>query len=195
MNIGYHQYNLITLRLVLKHLRKKLSKKEKNQIYITFLWPSNRKEIELLYDYYQLYKEKDKNPSGNAYMVNRSSIMCIVEYEETLLLMAGDGYFKDILPSIRILTGSQTICPISQNALIKIPHHGSTENNKGLDEIIEKIPCDKFVLTNVEEDHRSKRNSVKVDDYIIKLSKTKSIYSNSDYEGLNITKEQIINII
>lgn len=190
-----YQYNSGNAIFFSVEQRKKLSKKEKNQIYITFLWPSNRKEIELLYDYYQLYKEKDKNPSGNAYMVNRSSIMCIVEYEETLLLMAGDGYFKDILPSIRILTGSQTICPISQNALIKIPHHGSTENNKGLDEIIEKIPCDKFVLTNVEEDHRSKRNSVKVDDYIIKLSKTKSIYSNSDYEGLNITKEQIINII
>lgn len=176
--------------------RRKLPKKEKNQIYITFLSPTDRKEIEPLYDYYQQYKEKNKNPSGNAYVVNKSSIMCLVEYEETLLLMAGDGYFKDILPTFKILTGSQTICPISMNALIKISHHGSSDNNEGLDEIIGITQCDKFVITNVEEAQRNGKNSVKVADYILELSKNSSVsvYSNSDYEGLEITKEQSISL-
>lgn len=176
--------------------RRKLPKKEKKQIYITFLSPTDRKEIEPLYDYYQQYKEKNKNPSGNAYVVNKSSIMCLVEYEETLLLMAGDGYFKDILPTFKILTGSQTICPISMNALIKISHHGSSDNNEGLDEIIGITQCDKFVITNVEEAQRNGKNSVKVADYILELSKNSSVsvYSNSDYNGLKITKEQSISL-
>lgn len=176
--------------------RRKLPKKEKKQIYITFLSPRDRKEIEPLYDYYQQYKEKNKNPSGNAYVVNKSSIMCLVEYEETLLLMAGDGYFKDILPTFEILTGSQTICPISMNALIKISHHGSSDNNEGLEEIIEITQCDKFVITNVEEAQRNGKNSVKVADYILELSKNSSVsvYSNSDYNGLKITKEQSISL-
>ncbi len=189
-----YQYNSGNAIFLSAEQRRKLPKKEKDQIYITFLSPTDRKEIEPLYDYYQQYKEKNKNPSGNAYVVNKSSIMCLVEYEESLLLMAGDGYFKDILPTIKILTGSQTICPISKNALIKISHHGSSENNEGLDEIIRIIPCDKFVLTNVEEALRNKKNSVKVDDYIINLSQTKSVYSNSDYNGLKITREQSISL-
>lgn len=129
-------------------------------------------------------------------MVNKSSIMCLVEYEETLLLMAGDGYFKDILPTFEILTGSQTICPILMNVLIKISHHGSSDNNEGLEEIIEITQCDKFVITNVEEAQRNGKNSVKVADYILELSKNSSVsvYSNSDYNGLKITKEQSISL-
>ena len=110
--------------------------------------------------------------------------------------MAGDGYFKDILPTFEILTGSQTICPILMNALIKISHHGSSDNNEGLEEIIEITQCDKFVITNVEEAQRNGNNSVKVADYILELSKNSSVsvYSNSDYNGLKITKEQSISL-
>lgn len=189
-----YQYNSGNAIFLSTEQRRKLSKKEKDQIYITFLSPTSRKEIESLYDYYQQYKEKHKNPSRNEYVVNKSSIMCLVEYEETLLLMTGDGYFKDIIPTIKTLIGPQTICPISKNALIKIPHHGSSENNKGLDKIIEFIPCDKFILTNVEEDSQNKQNSVKVDKYIISLLQKKTVYSNSDCNGLTIVKEQAIDL-
>ncbi len=189
-----YQYNSGKAIFLSAEQRRKLPKKEKSQIYITFLSPTDRKQIELLYDYYQQYKEKHKNPSGNEYVVNKSSIMCLIEFEEALLLMTGDGYLKDILPTIEMLKSSRTICPLSKNALIKIPHHGSEENNKGLEEIIKLIPCEKFILTNVEEESRSKNNAVKIADYILGLSQEKTIYSNSKYEGLNAEDQKPIKL-
>ncbi|SFD08470.1 MBL fold metallo-hydrolase [Butyrivibrio sp. YAB3001] len=189
-----YQYNSGNAIFLSAEQRRKLPKKEKSQIYITFLSPTARKEIELLYDYYQQYKEKHKNPSGNEYVVNKSSIMCLIEFEEALLLMTGDGYLKDILPTIEMLTGPKTICPLSKNVLIKIPHHGSYKNNEGLEEIIKLIPCEKFVLTNVDKKSLSKNNAVKIADYILNLSQEKTIYSNSEYEGLNADDKQSIEL-
>ncbi len=164
---------------------------EKDKPYITFLWPTKSEEIKNLYEGYKYYKEHKKNLSNNACIVNKSSIMCLIEYEEFCILMTGDGFLRDIKKPLKDLMDEQKIvCPIcdEHNRLFKLPHHGSEENNSELDNILKMFPCDKFVLTNVEKTKQEQKVSVKVADSILKLSKVKDVYSENEYEGLKISK-------
>ncbi len=143
--------------------RKKL-KKAKGQIYITFLSPQKEK-VQKLYEYYNYYKYNSrKTKHSNSKIVNQSSIMFILEYDNYVILMTGDGYISDIMKDITILADEeQTNDHIKAFDLIKIPHHGSKENNEELGKLLEKIPCNRFIITNTF----TKRSSVRIEEKLI----------------------------
>lgn len=128
--------------------RKKLVKND-DEIYFTFLGPS-KNEVENLYSAYEYYKKFNKLKSNNAEIVNKSSIMFMLEYKENTIVMLGDGYISDINSKLQILTDSnQTYCSVEKISLLKIPHHGSENNNMGIQTPICKL-CNDYVLTTTE---------------------------------------------
>lgn len=156
--------------------RKLLPKIEKNIIYITFLAPTKDK-VGKLYEYYKYFKKMEKKESGDDVIVNQSSIMFLLEYGNNSILMTGDGFISDIIENIKILSSKEILQPIKRLNLIKIPHHGSKENNEQLDELLRTIECNDFIITNKFND-----KSVKINSGLANILKNKNVYSSS-YDG------------
>lgn len=147
---------------------------KKEEIYITFLNPPKEK-IEELYQNYQYYKKTGKKMSNDTKVVNGSSIIFILEYDGKAILMSGDGYIADIIPFIEILSDEKkTYCPINKLDLIKIPHHGSKDNNEKLDKLLEKMNCNKFIITNGD------KGNVKIENGLKEILKDKEVYASDN---------------
>ena len=112
--------------------------------------------------------------------------MFILEYNEKAVLMTGDGYISDIMPFIDILSDDKlTHNTIKKLDLIKIPHHGSKENNKQLDGLLEKMDCNKFIITN------SSNGNVKIENDLIEILRYKEVYVSEECEKYNGLKNLI----
>ena len=180
--VSYKEYQDNTGDIIFLSVKQRQKCKiGKGKIYITFLNPSKEK-VEELYQNYKYWKKKEKKKSNDAKVVNRSSIIFILEYNEKAILMTGDGYISDIITFIEILSDNELTCvPIKKLDLIKIPHHGSKENNKKLDKILERMSCEKFIITNSTE------GNVNIEDELIRMLKNKEIYVSEEcnkYDGL-----------
>ena len=155
--------------------------------------------MQKLYEYYDYYKSRNKRKAGNGKIVNQSSIIFILEYNDYVVLMTGDGYIEDIIEDIKDLSdANKTNDPIEKIDIIKIPHHGSKDNNKQLDELLRRLPCDKFIITNKFKD--LKQNDVRINKELIDILNGKTVYSSS-YEGeykdkeiLTVIKENVIKL-
>lgn len=162
--------------------RKKYPIKDE-EVYITFLNPSKEKVEKLRYNY-DYYKSTGKTKSNDAKIVNGSSIMFILEYDGKRVLFTGDGYIGDILPIINDLSNEESSAQtIKELDLIKLPHHGSLDNNKQLDELLTKMHCEKFIITNGES------GNVKIEEDLEKILEGKTIYINKNcdkYRNLKI---------
>lgn len=176
--------------------REKLYKKN-NVIYCTFLSP-NKDVVKKVYDNYIYYKDLKKIKSKNEKLINKSSIIFLLEFKNITILMTGDGYISDIKDNLIKLTTS-IMCPIKDIQLFKLPHHGSKENNLGIEEIFEKINCEKIIITNNIKP--LKKRDVKLEDNLIKEIKEKKVYCSSfggtykdKSEELNIMKNNKINL-
>lgn len=132
--------------------QRKMIKIEKDKVYLTFLSP-NRDKVEELHKAYRYNKDNNKLKVGrNSEIVNRSSIMFLLEYNSKVLLMLGDGYVEDIKDKLVLLSDSSARC----NALIhidctKVSHHGSPKNNEGIEYIKNNLKCNAFILTSKNE--------------------------------------------
>ena len=194
--VSYKEYqdNFGSIIFLSTSQRKKLEK-EKDQIYITFLSPEKEK-VQKLYEYYDYYKSKSKLKNNNEKIVNQSSIIFILEYNEDAVLMMGDGYIEDIIEDIDNLSDTEkTNDPIRKFDIIKIPHHGSEANNRQLDKLLEKLPCNKFIITNKFVD--LKPGDVQIKSELIENLIGKTVYSSSyegKYEKLTITKKNKIEL-
>lgn len=167
--------------------RKKLQHTN-DEIIITFLSPTKDK-VKNLYNYYRYYKNKGGLKSDNSEIINRSSIMFLLEYKETSVLMTGDGYISDIMPYINELVGDKTLHSIKKLELIKIPHHGSKSNNLDLEQLLEKIKCDKFIITNGDN------GNVKLEIELKRALANKIVYSSAECSKYSDLKVQIQNRI
>lgn len=182
--VSYKEYqdNSGMINFLSVNQRKKLVLDNK-KVYFTFLSPDQDK-VKNLYDYYSYYIEKGKKRTDDAEIVNRSSIMFILEYQKKSILMTGDGYISDILQSIEQLADpKETVQPIIHFDLIKLPHHGSTKNNLGISELLKYIPCNKFIITNEDD------GSVSISDEIKNMPSCNRIYCSNysqKYEGMNV---------
>ena len=164
--------------------RKKIQNK-KGEVYITFLNPPKEK-VEELYENYKYYQRTGNKKSNDKEVVNGNSIMFILEYNEKAVLMTGDGYISDIMPFIDILSDDKlTHNTIKKLDLIKIPHHGSKENNKQLDGLLEKMDCNKFIITN------SSNGNVKIENDLIEILRYKEVYVSEECEKYNGLKNLI----
>lgn len=190
--VSYKEYqdNKGDIIFLSKSQRQKL-KRNKEKIYITFLSPL-REVVENLYNAYHYYKENNKIIPNNAEIVNRSSIMFLLEYKNSAILMLGDGYISDIIKSIDLLSDEKNAFePIKKVSLIKLPHHGSAENNTELHSLLLKIHCEMFILTNSDE------SNVQIHESLKNELKGKDIYSANlceKYEGLKVVCKREIEI-
>lgn len=169
--------------------RKKLVKND-NEIYFTFLGPS-KNDVENLYSAYKYYIEhkRKKKKSNNSVIVNKSSIMFMLEYNKNTILMLGDGYISDVNSKLQILTNpNQTYCHVEKISLLKIPHHGSVDNNKGIQTYIREL-CDNYVLT------ASKFGNVEIATVLKQNLKGKNIYvSNNELDIIKLNLDNNHNV-
>lgn len=170
-------------------------KNNDSDIYLTFLWPPKETVAKLQEDYEYCKRNKITSSKDTAEIVNRSSIMFMLEHNQKRILMLGDGYIEDIIGSIKELTDKENcLKPIEKADLIKIPHHGSEKNNEKLDELINMVPCDNFIITNCDSTANS---SVKISDKLkntlnrptIKIYVTKNSEKYSGLENVDIKSE------
>ena len=116
--------------------------------------------------------------------------MFIIEYQRKAILMCGDGYIRDIYSYIEELSdGNKTLYPINKFEIIKVPHHGSLENNRELGRMLDKVGCDKFIITN--EDN----GNVKIKDEIKKFLSDKKIYCSNECSKFNDLDVEVTNQI
>lgn len=171
--------------------RRKLMYEDDNKVYFTFLSP-DRNKVQNLYDYYEYYKRNGKKRSDDAEIVNRSSIMFILEYHKHAILMTGDGYIADIIFNIKQLAdASYTRYPIDRLDLIKLSHHGSDKNNNCLAQLLNDIPCDKFVITNEND------GSVKISENMKEILLNKTVYVSGEcdkFDGIDYVVNREIEV-
>ena len=154
--------------------QRKLLEKKENEIYFTFFSP-NRDKVKNLYDKYT------SNHSGND-VINRSSIIFLLEYKNDSILMTGDGYISDIVDISRNLADDEIVySPVKKINLIKIPHHGSELNNEKLNDLLNIIECEKFIITNKFINYNN--SDVVIKENLITTLEKKYIFSSS-YSGI-----------
>ncbi|WBW98848.1 ComEC/Rec2 family competence protein [Oceanirhabdus sp. W0125-5] len=117
--------------------------KERN-VYVTFLNPDKAGAREVNNDY-KKYKYEGKK--GNAKLINKNSIVLIIEYQGKSVLFTGDAYSGKIENAIEELRKNELPYPINKIDIIKVPHHGAEEYNENLASFSEKVECDKLIIT------------------------------------------------
>lgn len=147
----YYKYSSPCLKILSAERRKRLDPREqedfKNYAVLTFLNP--RKEgVE------QVYKDYMKHPNAStANIVNKNSIVFMLEYGEHIALFTGDCYLQNITDEIDQLKNMQGkgVGEYRKIDMIKMPHHGSEENNEGLAEFARNHKTREFFLTSKEK--------------------------------------------
>lgn len=151
----YTMYSSPCLKILSYEKRCKfdVSEEEKNFAFLTLLYPDKQGIIEVQNDYFDKQKCGRIQPNGE--LVNRRSVVFLLEYKGKTLLFTGDCYFGDIIDKVKSLCNFQD----KKIDLIKIAHHGAKKNNMRLSEFAEKHHCSKFIVTGEEkwnEKHPSK---------------------------------------
>lgn len=128
--------------------RYKCPKIDSNKVYITIVGPSIEEVRRLMRDWKQ-YNESKKNeekPGKNARVINEASIVLLIEFDGSAILLSGDGYFDQDKPCT-IRKKLEKIKNLDKIDLIKASHHGALENNEGLVDVVKKYHCKKVFFT------------------------------------------------
>lgn len=129
--------------------RKKLSPRNKDVAYITFLHPNEKKDVNEVYEDY-----KSKNRTGdfkpNGELVNKQSISFLIEFLDKKVLFTGDGDMDTISAKIDNLRNIHN----KEIDFIKIPHHGAEKQNKGLADFIKKYKTTSLIVSGTKKWNR-----------------------------------------
>lgn len=135
--------------------RKMLPKLKHNNIYFTLIHPE-KLGVEKVYADYMRCKSQKIN-SGNGKVINKNSIVFLLEYRGKTVLFSGDAYIRDFYPIL--LTMKKEIPVILKKIdCFKIPHHGAVENNNMLLELIEEFKITNLILTTSSQNIYEKNN-------------------------------------
>lgn len=107
--------------------------------YLTFISPNKEGVNAVIKDYEEKKKQGSKNPDGE--LVNRYSIVFLLEFWGKSVIFAADAYWDEIQLKL------DGIKEMSQVEVIKIPHHGAGDNNKGMVKWAQDKNCKRFILT------------------------------------------------
>ena len=169
--VSYKEYQENSGEIVFLSLNQRLMLKPVDEkVYFTFIAPDKEK-VEKLYNNYDYFIKNRRNASRDSEIVNHSSIIFVMEHNQKAILMTGDGYLQDIIPSIKKLA-EEARSPIKEYKLIKLPHHGSEKNNDGIDELLVYAKCDTFLITFKE------KGSVKISKKMVDMLKNKTVYTS-----------------
>jgi beta-lactamase superfamily II metal-dependent hydrolase len=118
------------------------------------------------------YLKRQKN---NGDIINKSSIVLVLEYHEARVLMLGDSHPDDVV-------GALVASKYKKFNMVKLSHHGSSHNtNKAL---LDEIECNKyFISTNGNIHEHPHSETIKLlSDRAVALEQVFSIYLNYDIE-------------
>jgi ribonuclease BN (tRNA processing enzyme) len=90
----------------------------------------------------------NKKKSENKKLVNRNSIVFMIEFNDKKALFTGDSTWKYIQKSLDIILRKDEEYEMN---LIKIPHHGAYDNNIGLSDYAQNHNTEKFLVTGNQE--------------------------------------------
>lgn len=161
----YYKYSSPCLKILSAEQRKTLDPREQedfnNYAVLTLLNPG-KDGVE------QVYKDYIKHPkTSTACMVNRNSIVFMLEYGKHIALFTGDCYMQNIAHEIDQLKNMKDVGGYRKIDMIKMPHHGSKDNNEGLAEFARRHRTQEFIVTSKEKwekDLPSKKILMELDD-------------------------------
>lgn len=147
----------------------------KDDIVINLLLPSK--------DILKSLMKKWRDDTIDPRLTNKSSIVFLLQYNNKNILMTGDAYFRDIINKL------DTMGIINKIDVIKLSHHGTDKNNKGICRIIKQYECSKIML--LTNNTNSNLSSKLIED--MNENECIEIYCPYDIPDLSIKdKEKII---
>lgn len=188
VNKYYYQYYSPCLKILSATQRRDMDPREQedfeNYAVLTLLNP-HKEGVE------QVYKDYIKHPKrSTADLVNRNSIVFMLEYGKHIALFTGDCYMKNITDEIDQLKNMKGVGGYREIDVIKLPHHGSKENNKGLAEFARNHGTREFIVTGKEtwdKDHPSKEILMELDDIAEGISQI-VLHTHTDLSDLSELK-------
>ena len=162
----------------------KLNEYNKKNVYITFLNPDKNGAKEVINDY---KKYKISGKKAYAELINRNSIVLLIEFQGKKVLFTGDSYSESIKNVIDELQKKSVPSPINEIDLIKIPHHGADEYNKNLVCLSKNVKCGKFILTGKSEWDKKHPSEKILEDLLDNLSGELELelYTEVDLASIN----------
>ncbi len=159
----YTNYNDGFLKILSCNKREKFDPEEFENYHghpvMTFIHPNNVGDIEKVRtDYNRKLNDDGSIRKPNSTLVNKYSIVFLIEFMQKRVLFTGDASIKDLsekvmrLKNIIDLSDDTTYMnPIQKKDkkidMIKLPHHGADLNNNGLMELVRKSACHLFLVT------------------------------------------------
>lgn len=181
INNDYCMYSSPCLKILSAEKRKNLDPREQdgfNYAVLTLLHP-DREGIE------QVCKDYIKHPkTSTPSIVNRNSIVFMLEYGKHIALFTGDCYMQNIAGKIDQLKNMKEEGGYREIDVIKMPHHGSKENNEGLVDFARNHRTREFIVTSKEEwdnDIPSRKILTELD----KIQNPIVIHTHTDLSDLN----------
>lgn len=155
----YEMYSSPCLKILSVTKRKVLDPWEQKDYgkyaVLTILHP-HKEGIEDVYKDFIIHPDKSSNK-----VVNKNSVVFLLEYGEHAALFTGDCFMKDIIDEIDQLKNMKSEKGFRKIDLIKIPHHGSYYNNEELAEFAKRHRTREFIVTG-SKDWNKRHPSIKV---------------------------------
>lgn len=98
-------------------------------------------------------------------IINRSSIMLLLEFNNKAVILSGDGYCSDIKEAI------DEIKDLKKIHVIKAAHHGAVNNNDALSDLVTQYEVDHVFFT-IDESKYNKNKEHPSPDILVKLQET-----------------------
>ena len=150
--------------VLLPYVRRKKFDPDEYKLYrkrpvLTFIHPVDATDVEKVHEDYLKKKRNRTLNQTNSELVNRHSIVFLLEFSGKRVLFTGDAYIEDIFPKVLDLKNilienseEKSLLAASERKdkkidIIKIPHHGTYENNKQLAANARKCDCRRFIVT------------------------------------------------
>lgn len=150
--------------VLLPYLRRKNFDPDEYKLYrkrpvLTFIQPVDAKDVEKVHEDYIKQKRNGRLNQTDSVLVNRHSIVFLLEFIGKRVLFTGDAYIEDIFPKVLDLKNilienskEKSLLASSEGKdkkidIIKIPHHGTYENNKQLAAYANRCNCRRFIVT------------------------------------------------
>ena len=154
---NYILYSSPCLKIISSEMRRNLDPREQGEYAVMTLLHPKREGIEEVYRDYMNW-ELNNDYSVDSPLINKHSIVFLLEYADKCILFTGDCEMEEIIEEVDQLKN------MSQNNyrkidLIKISHHGAYQNNRELPKFASNHKCTQYFVTGRETwdgDHPSK---------------------------------------
>ena len=147
---NYIEYSSPCLKIISSEMRKALDPREQGAYAVMTLLHPKRDGIDEVYKDYLKWNKKN-GERADSRLINRQSIVFLLEYEDKCILFAGDCDFDQVMGDIDQLKNMKQGEKYRKIDLIKLAHHGAHSENKGLIYFARNHKCTQYYVTGKEE--------------------------------------------